>query len=66
MQFLISHKEFAMKKIIGVMLVGVCVLLVGCGPSAQEKAVEQQQKDKQKIMGDGNQKFTPGESVGGL
>lgn len=58
-----------MKKIIGVMLVGVCVLLVGCGQSAQEEAVEQQpkiKKDKQKIMGDGNQKFTPGQSVGGL
>lgn len=62
-----------MKKIIGAVLVGVCVLLVGCGQptqeKAQEKAAEQQpkiKKDKQKIMGDGNQKFTPGQSVGGL
>lgn len=28
-----------MKKIIGAVLVAVCVLLVGCGQSAQEKAV---------------------------
>ena len=58
-----------MKKIIGVLSVGMSILLVGCGPSAQEKAVEQQQKKekvKQKIMGDGNQKLKPGESLGGL
>lgn len=62
-----------MKKIIGVVLVAVCVLLVGCGESDQEKAAEEKaveqpkiKKDKQKIMGDGHQKFTPGESVGGL
>lgn len=29
-----------MKKIIGVVLVGVCVMLVGCGQSAEEKAVQ--------------------------
>lgn len=60
-----------MKKIIGVVLVGMCVLLVGCGQPAQEKAVEQQpkiKKDKQKIMGDGHasERLKPGESIGGL
>lgn len=61
-----------MKKIIGVVMVAVCVLLVGCGQSAQEKAAEQQQKKekvKQKIMGDGDKKselLKPGESLGGL
>lgn len=56
-----------MKKIIGAVLVAVCVLLVGCGQSAEEKAVEQQQK-KEKIMGDGHgyKNLKPGESVGGL
>lgn len=54
-----------MKKIIGAVLVAVCVLLVGCGQSDQEKTVKQNQK-KENIMGDGKQKFTPGQSVGGL
>ena len=59
------QKGSAMKKIIGVVLVGVCVLLMGCGQSAQEK----KQQEKQHIMGDGDKKvepLKPGETVGGL
>lgn len=65
-----------MKKIIGVVLVAVCVLLVGCGQdraqTGQEKVVEQQQQKKeitkQNVMGDGNalKRLKPGESIGGL
>lgn len=36
-----------MKKIIGVVLVGVCVLSVGCGQPAQEKAVQAAQDRNQ-------------------
>jgi len=55
-----------MKKIIGVVLVGMCVSLVGCGQSDQEKQQQKKEKVKQNIMGDGERKFKPGDSVGGL
>lgn len=62
-----NQKGSAMEKIIGVVLVGMCVLLVGCGQSSQEKAVEQQPK-KEKVVGDGHEykNLKPGESLGGL
>lgn len=46
-----NQKGSAMKKIIGVLSVGMSILLIGCGPSAQEKALQAAQERQNGVAG---------------